>query len=389
MTDFPPNRTAALTRLSAFAPSAGRDYAAGRNYDNHAHVSVLSPYLRHRIITETEVLSEVLRHHTPAAADKFIAEVCWRIYWKGWLERHPEIWARYKADLAAAHNAVQTQTGLRADWEAVCLGQTGIDCFDHWARELTTIGYLHNHARMWFASIWIHTLRLPWVLGADFFLRHLLDGDAASNTMSWRWVAGIQTMGKTYLARPDNIAKYTEGRFQPTGLATTPLTIDTPPHPPLGPMPMSDRIDPDGRCVHLITDDDMTAQHSAVASATYANPTGRSQWIVSPRVTAFTRNALAPLGSPLADVAEIADWAKSHDATQVVMNYTPQGPTNDGLHGLTEALHAQGITLRRHIRQIDQTGWPAATAGFFKFKAIIPDLLRIVADCRSPQFDLA
>ncbi len=67
-------------------------------------------------------------------------------------------------------------------------------------------GYLHNHARMWFASIWIFTLRLPWELGADFFLRHLLDGDPASNTLSWRWVGGMQTMGKTYLARADNIA---------------------------------------------------------------------------------------------------------------------------------------------------------------------------------------
>jgi deoxyribodipyrimidine photo-lyase len=65
-------------------------------------------------------------------------------------------------------------------------------------QELVETGYLHNHARMWFASIWIFTLRLPWELGADFFLRHLLDGDAASNTLSWRWVAGLHTKGKHY-----------------------------------------------------------------------------------------------------------------------------------------------------------------------------------------------
>ncbi len=76
-------------------------------------------------------------------------------------------------------------------------------------------GYLHNHARMWFASIWIFTLRLPWVLGADFFMRHLCDGDPASNTLSWRWVAGLHTRGKTYLARASNIATYTGGRFTP------------------------------------------------------------------------------------------------------------------------------------------------------------------------------
>ena len=101
-------------------------------------------------------------------------------------------------------------------------GATGIDCFDAWARELVATGYLHNHARMWFASIWIFTLRLPWELGADFFLRHLIDGDPASNTLSWRWVAGLQTAGKTYLATAENIARFTGGRFAPQGLATRP-----------------------------------------------------------------------------------------------------------------------------------------------------------------------
>ncbi|MCK7502530.1 MAG: hypothetical protein MZW92_81430 [Comamonadaceae bacterium] len=80
---------------------------------------------------------------------------------------------------------------------------------------------LHNHARLWFASLWIFTLELPWALGADFFLRHLLDGDPASNTLSWRWVVGLQTPGKIYLARADNIARFTAGRFPAvTGLAT-------------------------------------------------------------------------------------------------------------------------------------------------------------------------
>ena len=113
-------------------------------------------------------------------------------------------------------NQLVTQSGLRQACELACFGQTGIECFDTWARELTTTGYLHNYARMWFASIWIFTLKLPWQLGPDFFLRHLLDGDTASNTLSWRWVAGLQTVGKTYLARAANISRYTGGRFKPT-----------------------------------------------------------------------------------------------------------------------------------------------------------------------------
>ena len=66
---------------------------------------------------------------------------------------------------------------------------------------------------MWFASIWIFTLNLPWQLGAEFFIQHLYDGDAASNTLGWRWVAGIQTQGKHYLASEWNIKKFTNNRF--------------------------------------------------------------------------------------------------------------------------------------------------------------------------------
>jgi len=388
MTDFPADRATALARLAAFIPHAGRDYAAGRNYDDQTHVSVLSPYLRHRIITEAEVLAAVLRHHSPAAAEKFIAEVCWRTYWKGWLERRPALWTQYKADLHQTLNAVQTQSGLRADWEAACLGQTGIACFDHWAQELVTTGYLHNHARMWFASIWIHTLRLPWVLGADFFMRHLLDGDPASNTLSWRWVGGIQTMGKTYLARADNIAKYTGGRFHPTGLAGFAVTLESPAHPAIGPVPEGDPLDASLRTVHLITDDDISADHTSVATATFSNVAGRSPLAVSPLAQGFTSNALAPYGIALPDIDAIVAWAQSHNATQVVMNHTPQGPTADALGGLRRALAAHDIRLSVHLRPHDAVGWPKATAGFFKFKAVIPDLLRMVADCDQPQLSL-
>ena len=210
---FIPTRTAALERLSAFAPKAGRTYAERRNYDlgpgQHSDVSTLSPYVRCRLITEEEVLQAVLAKHSRETAEKFVQEVYWRTYWKGWLELRPQVWDHYRQLLSRAWNDVQTQGGLRARWETACKGETGIDCFDAWAHELAATGYLHNHARMWFASIWVFTLELPWELGADFFMRHLLDGDPASNTLSWRWVSGIQTQGKTYLARTSNISKFT------------------------------------------------------------------------------------------------------------------------------------------------------------------------------------
>jgi deoxyribodipyrimidine photo-lyase len=121
---------------------------------------------------------------------------------------------------------------VRTAYAQAVEGRTGIAAFDTFACDLVRHGYLHNHARMWFASIWIFTLKLDWELGADFFLRHLRDGDAASNTLSWRWVAGLHTKGKTYLARADNIARFTahrpDGPLTAEGLAeeAEPLTED-------------------------------------------------------------------------------------------------------------------------------------------------------------------
>ena len=169
-------------------------------------------YLKDSLIGAPEVLEAVLAQHSLRAAEKFIAEVFWRIYFKGYLEQRPQIWDDYRTGRNAALALVQNNAGIRTAYTQAIEGRTGIEAFDVWAKELVATGYLHNHARMWFASIWIFTLKLDWRLGADFFLRHLMDGDAASNTLSWRWVAGLHTKGKHYLARADNIARYTAGR---------------------------------------------------------------------------------------------------------------------------------------------------------------------------------
>ena len=206
-------------------PLAGQHYAVGRNTDPGpgavGAVSRLSACLRYRLVTEREVVAAVLGRQGLGAAEKFVQEVLWRTYWKGWLEMRPAVWARF---LEMRERERQHFRNARA-LAAAEGGMTGIEGFDDWARELVETGYLHNHARMWFASIWIFTLRLPWALGADFFLRRLIDADAASNTLSWRWVAGLQTVGKTYLAPADNIARYTGGRFAPKGLASEAVAL--------------------------------------------------------------------------------------------------------------------------------------------------------------------
>ncbi|MBV2360347.1 DNA photolyase [Thalassococcus sp. CAU 1522] len=388
---FPPTRTEALNRLRSFVPHAGKDYAALRNHDlgpgRHRHVSTLSPYVRHRLITEDEVLQAVLGRHSRNSADKFIQEVFWRTYFKGWLEMRPGVWDSYRKATLRLMDDIATQSGLRHRWEAACKGETGIECFDAWARELVETGYLHNHARMWFASIWIFTLRLPWELGADFFLRHLLDGDPASNTLSWRWVGGLHTRGKTYLARPSNIAKYTDGRFSPAAgeLASEAPPVDGPDNPARMAPPTGDRFDPTRPTVLLLHEDDLAPGWLFDLGL---NPLGTARLDVSarlsplepaPHVAAFKSaamddvcarwsNKLGPVKA-LSDPAAMTGWARSLGAEQIVTSYAPIGPVAEALRAV------DGMPVVQPLRPFDANAWPSATHGFFKFRERIPHLL--------------
>ncbi len=387
----PPTREEALRRLAAFVPKSGRDYATRRNHDlpGHPHVSRLSPFLRHRLLTEEEVLRAILGRHSLAAAEKSVQEVFWRTYWKGWLELRPSVWTDYRRGVTAALDRLATESGLRSGWEAACRGETGIDAFDHWARELVETGYLHNHARMWVASIWIFTLRLPWELGADFFLRHLLDGDPASNTLSWRWVAGLQTPGKTYLARADNIARYTDGRFRPQGLALSAEPLAGPPHPPRRAPPTGDAPDPSRRTGLILTEEDLAPgfvldRLRPEATLVLLSPAGRSPLVVAPPVIAFTKGAAQDAVARHADRLGAVTWAETpQDAArwaqgfdQVVAPYAPAGPAR-------EALDALPIPALRVLRPWDAMCWPHATAGFFGFKDRIPTFVGALKGLRA------
>ena len=385
---FNPSRTAALDRLTAFLPRAGRDYAALRNLDlpGHPHVSTLSPWLRHRVVMEAEVINATLNSH-PRGAEKFLAEVWWRTYWKGWLELRPGIWTAYRQGLTTALNRLAVEPGLAAQAEAAMLGRTGIEGFDDWAQELVTTGYLHNHARMWFASIWIFTLRLPWELGADFFLRHLLDGDPASNTLSWRWVGGLQTPGKTYLATADNIAKNTHGRFRPTGLAPEAAPPPMQPLPAPRPAPQGDRLDTSQPSLLLVTEEDLSPEFlfdqglRPRAVAVLTDVAGRSPLAVAENVRSFTAGAvsdtlsrLKAVGAPRftrAGLFALLDFAAREGATQIVTPYAPTGPLARSLTELAALATSQGITLSRILRDHDRRAWPHATHGFFRFREAV------------------
>ena len=212
--DFETSRAKAIEKLDRFVERNLSDYSKLRNFDfgpdKRSNVSCLSPYITHGVLNEVEVIKKSLAKYSFNKNEKFIQEVLWRTYWKGWLELRPSVWSDYIISL----NSIREKYKEDPNYLKAIEGATNIVCFDEWVEELKTHNYLHNHTRMWFASIWIFTLDLPWQLGAEFFLKHLYDGDAASNTLGWRWVAGIQTQGKHYLASEWNIKKFTNNRFQ-------------------------------------------------------------------------------------------------------------------------------------------------------------------------------
>jgi deoxyribodipyrimidine photo-lyase len=211
---FEASRAKAIEKLDHFIENNLTDYSKLRNFDlgpeGRSNVSCLSPYITHGIINEKEIIKKSLDKFSFAKNEKFIQEVLWRTYWKGWLELRPNVWNDYLIEL----KKIREDFKDNKEYLNAIEGKTNIECFNYWVNELKENNYLHNHSRMWFASIWIFTLELPWQLGAEFFMQHLYDGDAASNTLGWRWVAGIQTQGKHYLASEWNIKKFTNNRFQ-------------------------------------------------------------------------------------------------------------------------------------------------------------------------------
>ena len=211
--NFEPSRAKATNKLDNFVENNLSEYSRLRNFDfgpdKRSNISCISPYISHGILNELEVIDKALKKFSFSKNEKFIQEVLWRTYWKGWLELRPNVWTDYIIEL----KIIREKYKDNKDYLNAIDGNTNIECFNEWVKELKEFNYLHNHTRMWFASIWIFTLNLPWQLGSEFFMKHLYDGDAASNTLGWRWVAGIQTQGKHYLASEWNIKKFTNNRF--------------------------------------------------------------------------------------------------------------------------------------------------------------------------------
>ena len=381
-----------MSCLESFLPKAGRIYADERNYDfgegSHESVSCLSPWVRCRSLTEDEIVRKVLEQHSPSSAEKFIQEVCWRTYWKGWLAQRPVVWSQYEQELAVARE----QLVRNKTYERAIDAETDFKSFNTWADELRRTGYMHNHARMWFASIWIHTLKLPWQLGAAFFMEHLLDGDCASNTLSWRWVAGRQTLGKTYAASAQNIQKYTQGRLgvgETFGHADIP-SEDLPAHPrplDLKPLPVPEISEKMGL---LVTEDDVRSWDCFEDPRAFAAIAGifpiraYAEHRVQDTVIQFRKTLLAEsihdLGGDAFDgenlEAQVADWAKEQGLDSVAIAEPAVGFWSKIWPNIQESLEASGISVVVFRHSWDDAFYPHAKKGFFNLKKQIPKIVR-------------
>ena len=394
---FIPTREAGLKRLKEFAPLAGETYSNERNFDFSStkknSVSALSPWIKHRLITEEEVLIEILKYHSPHSAMKFIQEVFWRGYFKGWLEQHPTVWSHHNEKLIKEYTKLENNKFIKENYMSAINGETGIECFDFWCEQLKSTGYLHNHVRMWFASIWVFTLKLPMELGADFFMLHLIDADAASNTLSWRWVSGLHTKGKAYAARASNIEKFTNGQFNPSGQLVediNPLTenIDH----PLVTLPQLDKsIQKDA--VLLVTEEDCSPETSLETKDLEVEilplylEKKYPQWIEPNNSVRFFSNTavqntcqrLGQLGVEKIDKTKWTDTileASDRLGTKnIIIPKVPVGAVKSKLRKVKKNLAEHDIYIYEHYKNYDMYTWQHASKGFFKLKKQIPNIL--------------
>ena len=394
---FIPTREAGLKRLKEFAPLAGETYSNERNFDFSStkknSVSALSPWIKHRLITEEEVLIEILKYHSPHSAMKFIQEVFWRGYFKGWLEQHPTVWSHHNEKLIKEYTKLENNKFIKENYMSAINGETGIECFDFWCEQLKSTGYLHNHVRMWFASIWVFTLKLPMELGADFFMLHLIDADAASNTLSWRWVSGLHTKGKAYAARASNIEKFTNGQFNPSGQLVediSPLTenIDH----PLVSLPQLDKsIQKDA--VLLVTEEDCSPETSLETKDLEVKilplylEKKYPRWIEPNNSVRFfsntaVQNACQRLGQLGVEKIDKTKWtdaileASDRLGTKnIIIPKVPVGAVKSKLRKVKKNLAEHDIYIYEHYKNYDMYTWQHASKGFFKLKKQIPNIL--------------
>jgi deoxyribodipyrimidine photo-lyase len=194
---FSTSYDAVLNQINAIEPVI---YGATRNYSDGA-VTRLSPYISRGVISTKQVLDHVLKQGHPInKIEKFIQELAWRDYWQQvWIAKGAQIDRDLKREQVDVHNHEMPNALLHAT--------TGIGAIDSSLEAFYQDGYLHNHMRMYIASLACNVGKSHWYIPAKWMYYHLLDGDWASNALSWQWVAGSNA-GKKYYANQKNINKF-------------------------------------------------------------------------------------------------------------------------------------------------------------------------------------
>jgi len=375
--NFGTSRASAIEKLSVFVNQNLFEYSKLRNFDfgpsNRSNISCLSPYITHGIISELELIKIALSKFSFTKNEKFIQEILWRTYWKGWLELRPNVWTDYLDELKKIRNEFKD----KANYKNAIEGNTNIECFNEWVNELKENNYLHNHARMWFASIWIFTLNLPWQLGAEFFMKHLYDGDAAANTLGWRWVAGIQTPGKNYLASEWNIKKFTNNRFQNIKLNESALPISSSKTYSINKKKfLNSEISKDKTL--LIFENNMTFEFSDFKENKFkktllvSNDTSRTIKL-SEKVLKFKASLLEDQKIRLEEKSINCEIININDLINISEDVYALYPTVGENLDFIENNKLKNIKFL--YRKLDQFSWQYCNKGFFNFKNYIPKII--------------
>jgi deoxyribodipyrimidine photo-lyase len=374
--NFNPSRAEALNNLNNFIENNLSEYSKLRNFDfgptNRSNISCLSPYITHGVINELEVINKSLKKLPFAKVEKFIQEVLWRVYWKGWLELRPNVWTDFLIEL----KEVKKEFNNNQNYLNAVEGKTNIDCFNQWVMELRENNYLHNHTRMWFASIWIFTLELPWQLGAEFFIQHLYDGDAASNTLGWRWVAGIQTQGKHYLASEWNIKKFSNNRFQNIKLnENAPPKVSEKSYPLIKQQFNNSKII-EGKNL-LIFENNLSFEINNLKENKFekiyliSNTNQNRSIEIDEKLVKFKSELIKDQKKRLEDKSincEIIDISEIKNINDCYGLYPSVGENLD-------YLNSNNLKINFLYRDLDQLAWQYCNKGFFNFKNYIPKII--------------